>query len=67
MLMTIFARQKRRQAVPFQVCEADRRTQFTEKDGAYELTTIKPVTYLIPDDVPVGQMLSHAFSFHRRR
>jgi len=32
---------------------------FTGHDGAYRFTGIKPVSYPIPDDGPVGQMLGH--------
>lgn len=32
---------------------------YTGTDGAYEFTGIKPVSYPIPDDGPVGQMLGH--------
>jgi len=32
---------------------------FTGKDGRYSFVGIKPVSYPIPDDGPVGQMLGH--------
>ncbi|WP_319518868.1 intradiol ring-cleavage dioxygenase [uncultured Martelella sp.] len=32
---------------------------FTGPDGAYQFVGIKPVSYPIPDDGPVGQMLGH--------
>lgn len=32
---------------------------FTEADGGYRFCGIKPVSYPIPDDGPVGQMLGH--------